>query len=798
MADWSDLKSRVAGKWQFPLLAMSTALLVVAVFRLKFNPVELSPERAVVFLDTLVSGGLYQRAVDIGDGVLAREDISENDRAAVHLRLARARFAETEDRGFIPFDAPGRILEHYGRAEAYRIPLTGADHQRIGRTMEWGYRFVDAVAHYEQAIDQGVDAPLNLRRHIIELHRDRIVSSPETIDGMLGDFLASLDDRRLDLRLWALQERLDTLRILDRLGEATTLLARQQERFMGSDLRHQFAYLKALLLYRSGFHNEAEMLLRSVRNNVERTEGIHAKTGWLLGRVVLRDNDGPQRPQEALSFFTDVIHQHGSGPYVVASRVGEAEALALLERHSEAVRSYQLAIDDLTISSDRGPVNEEALRVSLVVLAEGLRQTKQLPEAIEYSRLAGRLVDRNNVEQATLVLQQLASLQAWYAELLETAYVEPTDQLDRDGTVMARSPAAREFFGEAATTFLDLAQLNVLNDRLAIQASWQAAELMARSGQRERAARLFRSFTTEHPGHAQVPRALLRIGQLLNASRKLPDAIDAYRECYRRFPRTIDGARALVPLARCYLAMGSDSAELAEDTLRIVLEESEVFTPLAPEFADAQFLLGDAFARRGAFEDAISVLQEAIDRYPTDSRNKRGRFLLADAYRQSGLALKREITEARFAGEIEKIRQEYAARLATARVLFGELIAEFEARDPASLSRLETIYMRHAYLYEADCHFENLEYEAALKLYEDAVGMFKELPSGLASYVQIINCHVFLGRPSEARAALARALVLVDSMPQEALDRSISPETREDWKRYFEWLGDSKLLQPLG
>ena len=176
----------------------------------------------------------------------------------------------------------------------------------------------------------------------------------------------------------------------------------------------------------------------------------------------------------------------------------------------------------------------------------------------------------------------------------------------------------------------------------------------------------------------------------------------------------------------------------------------------------------------------------------------RGRFLLADAYRQSGLALKREISEARFDGEIEQIRQEYADRLATARALFGGLIAEFEARDPASLNRLESTYLRHSYLYEADCHFENLEYEAALMLYEDAVGLYKELPTGLASYVQIINCQVFLGRPSEARAALARALVLVDAMPQEALDRSISPETREDWKRYFEWLGDSELLDPLG
>jgi hypothetical protein len=85
-----------------------------------------------------------------------------------------------------------------------------------------------------------------------------------------------------------------------------------------------------------------------------------------------------------------------------------------------------------------------------------------------------------------------------------------------------------------------------------------------------------------------------------------------------------------------------------------------------------------------------------------------------------------------------------------------------------------------------------------LKLYEEAAGMFKDQPAGLAAYVQIINCHVFLGQPEEALAALARVHVLVDGMPQVAFDTSSSPENREDWKRYFEWLSESELLQPTG
>jgi TolA-binding protein len=291
-----------------------------------------------------------------------------------------------------------------------------------------------------------------------------------------------------------------------------------------------------------------------------------------------------------------------------------------------------------------------------------------------------------------------------------------------------------------------------------------------------------------------VARALLRIGQLRQAMGRLTAAVEVYRECYRRYPRTLDGSRALIPLAYCYLAMGPDNDDLAEKTLRVVLEDSDVFTPQAPEFADALFMLGDVLNRRGELEHAIATLEEALERYPEDPRVNRARSLLADSYRQSGLALKNEVVEATSAAEIERMRAESVERFGKARELYRMLIAAYELRDPSELNRLETMYLRHAYLYEADCYFEVSDYRRALKLYEEAAGNYKDVPTGLAAYVQMINCRIFLGEPEEARAALARALILVDAIAQGSFDKSVSPETREDWKRYFEWLGKSDLF----
>ena len=186
--------------------------------------------------------------------------------------------------------------------------------------------------------------------------------------------------------------------------------------------------------------------------------------------------------------------------------------------------------------------------------------------------------------------------------------------------------------------------------------------------------------------------------------------------------------------------------------------------------------------------------KEALERYPDDPRVWRARSLLADSYRHSGLALKKEIAETGSATEIEQMRIQSRERFDKARRLYRMLITEYELRGLGTLNRVEAMYLRHAHFYEADCSFEVGDYRQSLKRYEEAAGDYQDTPAALAAYVQIINCHIFLGEPDEARAALARALVLVEAIPQEAFDKSVSPEMRRDWRGYFEWLGKSELF----
>ncbi len=791
MSEWRTLKERVIGRWQIPLLALATLLLFGSVLRLNPPPSRLPFDEAVQPIEELVAAGLCLRAVELGDRLLAREDATDIGRALVHLSLARARYVLAVEYG-VPSPAVGRqIVEHFDAAARVRARFTATDRAYMGRVYEWQGRYGDAVEHFESAIENGIGQALDLRRRILLLHFDKLDVAPERASEMLKRFLAEVGQERLDLRIWAIERQLDTYELLGRLTEPATLLARNHALFEPSSLRDRFQYLEALVLYKNRHFDEAEIHLRTLRNRLESDADVYAMSGWLLGRVVLADG-GPQRPQEALSFFSDVLRNHPHGGYAVASRVGSAEAMAMLERHDEALDAYQFAIDELVSLDDPYPVSREALRASLGVSAEAQRQVERFGDAIEYARLAVSLVDRSDVEVATLFLQQLAQLQFLHAVGVEGGISDasepsrpPTDAVTDEG---------RRGFAEAAATYLELAQLSALSERPAADANWWAAGLLARAGQRDRAAELYRAFAKERPQHPLVPRALLRIGQLLQGSRQFEEAVEVYQECYRRFPRTLEGSRTLVPLAQSFLAMGAEYEELAERTLHVVLDDSEVITPEATEFIDAMFLLGDVLTRRGHFERAIAVLEETLERYPSDARVWQARFRLAGAYRQSGLALKAEAAQVKSPGEFEQMRVEVAARFQSSRTIYREFITRYELSDPESLTWLDQTYLRHAYLYEADCFFETQDYRRALTLYEQAAGLYKDTPSALAAYVQIINSNAFLGRPDEARAALARALVLVGTIPDSAFRSSLSPERRADWKRYFDWLESSELF----
>ena len=142
-------------------------------------------------------------------------DAGETDqqRAVVHKHLARALYGKTIS-GTISFDETGnQIIEHYRQVMTHHVRLDADDYFRMGRILELQKREQDALRYYHLALDNGVTNALDLRKHIIILSRDRLKVGPENINTKLDSYLVDMGAVRLDLRFWAIEEKLDLFAI---------------------------------------------------------------------------------------------------------------------------------------------------------------------------------------------------------------------------------------------------------------------------------------------------------------------------------------------------------------------------------------------------------------------------------------------------------------------------------------------------------------------------------------------------------------------------------------------------------
>jgi tetratricopeptide (TPR) repeat protein len=800
----TPLRERMTGKWQIPALVLSLALLLIAVLQIEPAEARRPFEEVVAEIDGLHRDGFYRLTIDLSQSLLERESHRRPEELRpVHLHLARALFEQARREGRTTAGAAEEVIRAYEAARRAGVTLAGTDFEALAVVHEWLGEYPAALDYYADAI-RAVDPPaLELRQRAIHIRLHFVETVADEMHALLDAFIADAGaNARVDLLEWAVERKVKLLLDAEAYAPAEALVESLRPIFEPTERRNSFEYLLCVIAFRAGQHDQAEAKLRALRNRLIVHDETSARAGWLLGHVVLQDATA-QRPEEAISFFRDVVDSQASPLYSAASRLGLAEALAQLHRYEESLKEYRetiAAMDEIDVpgetDTDRPemvPVlSREMVRSSITVVGTQLQQQDQTALALPFIELATSLADPHDVELLSSYLEQLGETQAALARSLVTELQEGRSAAAAESGGAQKE--ARRLLRAASETYLRLSRLNTLNETRSATAAWRAADLLDEAGDQPRTIELLRQFVRERPDDALTPRAWVRLGQSLQAQGLYSEAIEAYRECNRRFRRTLDANQSRVPLAECFMALGPDSADEAEKALRLILDDWQLFTPEAPEFRDALFMLGDLLNRQGRFEEAITTLEEAIERYPNDSRVARGLFLLADSYRLSGLALKEDRQEARFIGEREQLRREQDHRLTRAADLFADLIARYETQGETELGPLDALYLRHARLYRGDCLVELQRYGEALTTFERAAWIYKDTLSSLAAYVQIINCHVFLGQSDEAEAALRRAQYLVKTMPDQAFKTSAVPETRDEWKRYFDWIESADLF----
>lgn len=787
----TPLREHMAGKWQIPTLFVAIAALGLSILTYRSPASKIPFDNLRDDLAKLVEDGMYTSAITLGDRLLMIPEKKPRELAPVHAALGRARLLRA-DRSGAAVAAIGRaVIEHYGLAVDGGHSVSPDDHENLGRAHEWTGDISAAVQHYDVSIASRRQPGIDLRWRVAKLRSDILRAPPrflhQELDALIND--ATL---RADILVWAVRRKIELFGDENRNDEARALLDRVAPFLADKDSRLWWDYLDAYVLHRTGDSDGAETNLRHLRDRLTLHDELFARTAWLLGRVVLGAIE-PERPAEAISFFKDSLSVPAAPVYVAAGELGIAEALVSLERFDEALDRFHAAIAGMKRLLPNDVMNPRAMEASLTVAADRLRGAGEIESALRFAREATTVDPTGSMTRRVLLLERLSDFQAAVARK-KRAQADGQSQDADPEHVRSLRREARALLLESGEVQWMIAELTLMDEDRSSEAAWLAGERIHESGDARATILAVDRFMEEHPQSEFISRALRYKGQAQQALGQYAEAIGTYRRNQQRFPRTPDAGGTLIPLARCYIAMGKSQADLAEKTLRVILGDSDVFTPKAPEFADALYLLGDLLNRTGSYERAIPVLEEAMQRYPGDERTPRAQFLLGDCYRQSGMALKEDYNAAAFAGERQQLLAERKRRLRMAAGLFEQMAVEFESRDPTTLKNLDAIYLRHARLYQADCEFELGEYQAALALYERTAWIYKGTTTALAAYVQIVNCHVFTGDAPEALAALRRAQYLVATLPDGAFEDEVGLETRDDWRGYFDWVAKSELF----
>ncbi|MFH1419595.1 MAG: tetratricopeptide repeat protein [Planctomycetota bacterium] len=797
----------LAGRWQIPLLGVGVILFGGGLYRIAaaYEPVTFEDElQRVSYLHE--AGALYRARAYLLDLLKDTERPAE-ERGEFHRQLARTIFKAESPRRDHYRENIDSILANFQAALRLGARLAAQDWILLGDTYQWATDADAAVSAYRQALGLWPDRPDRIRRKILEI---RFRQSPMPTQEVVADLDAvlagewapdgELRESSPDNYCWAVERKVEWLLEQGEVAAAREHIDRAKERLAGTEGMLVVPYLDARCLHAEGKRLEAETTLRGLRNEWTTHDDLWAKAGWLLGRIQQEDD----RPQTALTFYDEVMRSFQTGGLHDACSLGRAECLAALGRFEASKDAFSVLKDRLLSGANPAGLDRDLVRATITTIGESLLQKGQLQIGIDYLRLAVDLVGSGNGELRSQYMGRIAdSLSGLARQRVEEANVAASD-----GTTVEESPGAtaENTLVEAAQAYLALADLETLGGEEKARSLELAADSFDAAGQTERVVEVLSRLVKEHPKHGGRAEALHRLGRANQALRQYPEAVAAYERVIAGYPRLPAALKSVVPMAECLLTMGGDEAVVAADApvgrgrspvergvelLIGIVDDSasdSIFTPQAPEFRQALFLLAEYYSRASAdgnldyCERAIVRLEDAIAHYADDPSLPRLTFLLAETYRQSHALLRKAAAE--LAGDVarEEAEREAVRRLERALEMYERVVTALSSGDAATLTELERTYLRESHLYRGDCLFDLGRFREAIAVYEETAWRYDNQPAAVAASIQIAHCHLRLGERAEARAAFERLQWLLRKIPAGAFDMQQGMSSKEYWE----------------
>lgn len=761
-------------RWQGPLILLATGLTILAIHRLKPPPPQASVADLRARIEQLGAAGDLEAAANSASNLLARSDLTTQDRATLHLLMADLLAGALHKPGGNLRENRQKLLSNMEAALAHDARLSPSQMLTYAQAMALEERFADSANWYRRLSDNPAETELarHARTSLARLLTDHAeLAKPGELPHLIEQVLHD-DAAEPEALWWALQQAMHGAIQQADWSRGHDLLASHRDRFSTADIQNHFDYLEALLLAEEGRTAEAQPLIDAVEARLhERVPTVESRTfghlpamaRLLRGRIHLIDD----QPQAAMDAFIEAraMDPQGAGWRAL---VGEGQALAGLERHEDALTLLTQAAAPI-VSAGQDSADAAWLRQVLQDLHARNSVNGANVQALQYMRLAATLPCEK--EMRLPLLERLGE-----AELAAAA--------------VAQGPEQRAHYAAAGAALAEAAQLAAAGSEHHASLLWNAAQQFDAAGQTTQLRAMLRELLEQGNSDPRRPAALLQMGQSFEAVGAYAQAIAQYDKLAQEYPQLEEAARGQLLKAGCLAALGAEHFEQAEQTL-VALLESPSLSPQATVFHDALLNLADILYQQGRYTDAIGRFETFLARYPGDVEEPRAQFLLADAYRLNAYEL-----------ALPEAPQADPHRLQEARNRFRNAVQRYRAvreqffAEPAS--EAHRLYRLLSLMGEADCLAELNEPETlatAVARYRQVAAENERTPVALVAQVQLARLHLRQDSVVDAARAIERCRWLIQGISDEAFASNVDGLTRQDWERYFSTIATSPLFQ---
>lgn len=337
--------------------------------------------------------------------------------------------------------------------------------------------------------------------------------------------------------------------------------------------------------------------------------------------------------QKALDTYNQLMDNFPQSPRIAEAHLGRANTLYLLEQYTDSINEYNQVLVMFSTDSSLSEIVEKArfglawsylkqnsLELAIKNFEEIMNQTKsKVIKVSALTQMGDAYQDSGNFNKALEIYDKIVRD---YPQSPYTDYIQY-----RQGITLLKMGKV-----EAATISLQSLKTNFPESKYLAEADYYLGVAYFKKEDWAAAKEQMERFVKAMPAtDALQPEANYILALCTFNLRDPEKAIKIFQKIINNYPEKTDLVNdSEVNIAKCLYELGQDKEALKK--FKIIIYKY----PESPIALESMLWLGDFYLKSLNFDNAILYYQQILDHFPGSEKIPKIRFLLSEAYQQSG------------------------------------------------------------------------------------------------------------------------------------------------------------------